>query len=192
MKAHESSTSRIIALRLCNRICPRFAPRLRSKLACDEGATIVEMGFAIGGVAMVLFGIIQLCMALYTYHFITEAAREASRFAMVRGSQCGAVFAQSYCSPYTGLADGADGNDVSGFVNNLGYPFASKLVTSTQWQSPTLDANGYTTWTPCATRCNAPPNLVQVTVSYAYPFNVPFLKPMSFNLHSTSSMVIAQ
>ena len=32
-----------------------------------------------------LFGIIEVSLALYSYNFVTDAAREATRYAIVRG-----------------------------------------------------------------------------------------------------------
>jgi len=141
-----------------------------------------------------LFGIFELSMALYSYHFVSEAAREASRFAMVRGPQCVANFSASYCSPTDGQTSGADGGDISHYVNSLGYPFANKLTTSATWLTPSQDAKGNQIWTGCGTgaACKNPGSLVQVTVSYPFPLNVPFLKTYTINLTSKSSVVVSQ
>ena len=164
------------------------------QLASEEGGSLVEMGFALVGVLSMLFGIFELSMALYSYHFVSEAAREASRFAMVRGSQCAANFSASYCSPTDGQTTGADGGDISHYVNSLGYPFANKLTATTTWLTPSQDAKGNEIWTGCGNGagCKNPGSQVQVTVSYPFPLNVPFLKTYTINLASTSSVVISQ
>lgn len=170
-----------------------FAGRLK-QLAGEEGGSLVEIALASSIVLALLFGIFEVSMALYSYHFISEAAREASRFAMVRGSQCTPNFSSAYCSPTDGQTTGADGGDVSNFVKSLGYPFANKLTTSTTWLTASQDGSGNDTWTSCGNlpSCKTPGNLVQVTVSYPFPLNVPFLKPITINMASKSSMVISQ
>ncbi len=168
--------------------------RLLRQLSGEEGGSLVEMGLASVGILAMLFGIFELSMALYSYHFVSEAAREASRFAMVRGSQCAANFAASYCSPTDAQTDGADGGDVSHYVASLGYPFANKLTTTTTWLSAGQDGKGNEVWTSCGTSssCKNPGNQVQVTVSYPFPLVVPFLKTYTINLASKSSVVISQ
>ena len=125
--------------------------RLPRQLGGEEGGSLVEMALASAGVLAMLFGIFELSMALYSYHFVSEAAREASRFAMVRGSQCAANFTASYCSPTDAQTTGADGGDIAKYVNSLGYPFANKLTTSTTWLSSGQDAKGNEIWTSCGT-----------------------------------------
>ena len=167
---------------------------LLKQLGNEEGGSLVEMGLAFIGIVSMLFGIFELSMALYSYHFVSEAAREASRFAMVRGSQCATIFNASYCSPTDAATTGADEGDISHYVNSLGYPFANKLTTATTWLTSSQDAKGNITWTGCgnAASCKVPGNQVQVTVSYPFPLNVPFLKTYTINLASTSSVVISQ
>ena len=171
-----------------------YARPLLRRLSGEEGSSMVEMALASVGILAMLFGIFELSMALYSYHFVSEAAREASRFAMVRGSQCASNFAASYCSPTDANPDGADGGDVSHYVTSLGYPFANKLTTSSTWLTAGQDAKGNDIWTACGTGkgCNQPGNMVQLTVSYPFPLNVPFLKTYTINLASKSSVVISQ
>ena len=167
---------------------------LSGRLAKDEGASVVEMAVSSVIALAMIFGIFQLSMALYSYHFVAEAAREASRFAMVRGSDCAANFSKSYCSPTAASSNGAQPQDVSAYVNGLGYPFAAKLSSSTTWMVKSQDSNGYDTWTTCSgSGCNHPlDHAVQVVVSYPYPLNIPFLNKITINLASKSSMVISQ
>lgn len=170
----------------------RNSPRDAFGLSLEQGSTIVEMSIALSLFATVLLGVVQTCMMLYSYHFVSDAAREASRWAMVRGSNCTTNVNAGYCSPTDGLSTGADNNDVQAYVNNLGFPFARNLTTTTTW----LTSSGAApiTWSSCGTgsSCKVPGNQVQVTVSYNYPFSVPFWKSTGVSISSTSSMVIAQ
>src|SRR5215471_7622467 len=85
---------------------------LRRLLCRDEGSALVEMGLGMTVFMAFFFGLIQFCYGLYAYNYVGEAAREASRFAMVRGSTCRSdLNSDSFCSPYsanTGTT-GADG-----------------------------------------------------------------------------------
>jgi hypothetical protein len=154
----------------------------------EEGQSLVEMALACMLLLPVLLGIIQLSFALYCYHFSASAAREATRFAIVRGADCANNFSAAYCSPTDGGINGATANDIAQFVSSLGYPFSHSAVTSVQWCT-----NGGGTWTSCSTtQNNGAGNQVQVTVTYSYPLMVPFLKKTTLNMGSVSSMTIVQ
>jgi Flp pilus assembly protein TadG len=156
----------------------------------EEGSSLVEMGLACLILIPMLFGIIQLSMALYCYHYAADAAREATRWAIVRGSTCNTNFNAAYCSPTMANSDGADGTDIAQYVKSLGYPFSGKLTTTTRWcvNSGTIPAS----WACSSTKSNDPANQVSVTVTYAYPLIIPFLKSNTINLGSVSSMTIVQ
>jgi Flp pilus assembly protein TadG len=157
----------------------------------EEGGSLVEMALSCLILIPVLFGIIELSIGLYCYNFAANAAREATRWAIVRGSTCNGIFGKGYCSPTSALGTGADGGDIAQYVSSLGYPFSSSVTTSTKWC-----VNGGAvpaTWTSCSTtQNNSPGNQVQVTVSYSYPLVIPFVPRTSLNLNSVSSMVIVQ
>ena len=155
----------------------------------EEGGSLVEMGIACMILIPVLLGIVELSFALYCFHYAADAAREGSRFAMVRGANCTGNFSKAYCSPTDAQPDGADGNDVAQYVKSLGYPYSGAVTTTTQWCVRT----GKGTWGTCSTtKSNGTGNLVKVTVSYAYPIAIPFFTSKSINLTSTSSMTIVQ
>ena len=159
----------------------------------EEGSSLVEMAVACLALIPIMFGIIQLSIGLYCYHFAADAARAATRWAIVRGSTCNTVFGSGYCSPTSALSNGADGADVAQYVRTLGYPYSTSVTTTTRWciNSATVPA----TWTTCTgtqASHNVPGNQVQVTVTYAYPLVVPFIGKRSINLGSSSSMTIVQ
>jgi Flp pilus assembly protein TadG len=51
----------------------------------EHGDSLVEFSIAISVLLMVVFGVIDCSRALYTYHFVSYAAAEGARYAMVRG-----------------------------------------------------------------------------------------------------------
>lgn len=157
----------------------------------EQGSSLVEMALSCLILIPVLFGIVQLSIGLYCYHYAADAAREATRWAIVRGGNCNTLFGSAYCSPTDGNGSGATSNDIAQYVKKLGYPYSATVTTSTQWCA----AGGTpATWSSCSTKQSdaVVGNQVKVTVSYAYPLIVPFLKTNTINISSTSSMTIVQ
>lgn len=168
-----------------------MAMKLRVAAALgEEGGSLVEMALSCLILIPVLFGIVQLSIGLYCYHYAADAAREATRWAIVRGSNCNVSFGAAYCSPTDANTTGATSNDIAQYVKGLGYPYSGSVTTTTQWC--TNGAAIPATWTCSATQNNQPFNLVQVTVSYSYPLLIPGIKRYAINLGSVSSMTIVQ
>jgi Flp pilus assembly protein TadG len=143
----------------------------------EEGATMVEMALSLIILLTVIFGVIEICLALYSYHYISDAAREGSRFAMVRGSACQ--------SP--GYECNASAAQIQTYVQGLGFPGIdpSAMTVTTAW-SP------YGFSTCISATCNDPGNQVAVTVNYKFPLSIPFIPSSNIAMSSTSSMVISQ
>lgn len=151
----------------------------------DSGAALVELAISAAVIFSMMIGIFEICLALYAYHFTADAAREATRWAMVRGSQCSTYSA--------GLGScNAQGTDITTFVKNLGYPglSASNFTVTSTWYSHTDPPNP--TWTACGSTCNDPGNMVQVVVTYNFPLHIPFWQNGTLAVGSTSQMVISQ
>lgn len=146
----------------------------------DSGVMTVEFAITSTVLMMTVFGIIQACLALYAYNFVSDVARVATRYAVVRGSSC------------TGMSDcGITAAAIQTYVRGEIYPGinASSLTASTTWLS--ASSTQPTTWTACASQCNAPGNAVQVQVTYAVPIFLPYWKKGTINVTSTSQMVIS-
>jgi Flp pilus assembly protein TadG len=153
-------------------------PRRASAKSLERGSGLVEQALVLTVLLAVMFGIIDFGRAMYTYHFVSEAARDATRWASVRGNTC------------VGLTGGcpADPGDVQTYVSNvsgMGLDPA-KITATTSWpiqpySSPT-----------CAGSLKNPGCVVQVKVDYAFQFILPFLPSTGFTMSSTSQMVITQ
>jgi Flp pilus assembly protein TadG len=148
----------------------RFTPMSRHLAARvragDRGATTVELAVSAAVFLFVVFGIIDCSRALYSYHTVSHLAREATRYAIVRGSSC-----TSWAS-----ACPASSTDIQNYVQ-------SKIAL--------LDPNAVkvtTTWIPD----NNPGSLVNVQVEYQFHFLLPFLPTSISTLTSSSQMVISQ
>jgi Flp pilus assembly protein TadG len=175
-----------ISLLLCSRANGRAnlrKNRSRCGICGEEGATLVEFAFASMIFVMILFGVIEVSLAAYSYDFVSEAARDAARYAIVRGASC------KYMPDC-----GATNTNIQTHVQSLNYPGinSSNLTTSTVWYSHAT-APPNMIWTTCgATQCNAIGNAVKVTVSYPFRFNVPFYPGSTINMTNSSMMVISQ
>jgi TadE-like protein len=164
--------------------------RQRTTVLQEEGAAAIEMAIACSILFALLLGVAQMSLLFYAYHFVSDAAREATRFALVRGANCISNVSQAYCSPTDTNSAGADNGDIQAYVRRLGYPYANGLTTTTTWYS----ISG-TTFSSCGTTpsgCNAPGSMVQVTASYGFPLAIPFWKKTSISISSTSAQVIQQ
>ena len=152
----------------------------------ERGSALLEYAFAMVITFVLIFGMIDFALALYSYHFVSEAAREATRFASVRGH---------YCSPDATPCQ-ADAGDIQDFVMGI-VPAGidpNQVTVNPGWQNPNNlpVCNTYQHYPGCA---------VQVEVSYRFNFLFPVnfynLSPVKFganhiNMSSTSEMIISR
>jgi Flp pilus assembly protein TadG len=143
----------------------------------EDGATLVETAISAVLLFTILFGIFEFGIALYSYNVVSESAREATRFAIVRGSTCGLT------TPCPATAA-----NVQSYVRGLSFPGikSTSMTVTTVW--PTTGS----ACTPSASPCNNQGNLVKVTVSYQFPLNIPFVRSRTLTMTSASQMVISQ
>lgn len=187
-------------LRNFRRICGMRTPfRASSPQAglwnCAEevGSTLIETAMVLPVFLLFVFMVIQMGRVVYEYHAVVEAAREASRWAAVRGSQCYSNLAStSFCSSKTGSVQ----SDIKAYVVSLGYPGLTdaNVGVTASWEAASISNNGNgatTTWAACT--CNDPGDMVLVTVTYPLTLPIPMMKiTPTFSLSSTSSMVLSQ
>jgi hypothetical protein len=130
-----------------------------------------------------LFGVMEAGFAVYSFHFISEAAREGTRYAIVRGSLAGTTNCTAP-GPATCIAQSAD---IKTYVKNLGYPGINpgNMTVTPAWSAY---ANGNSC--PATGPCNSPGNLITIQVQYSFPLNVPFIPPKTYAMSSTAAMII--
>lgn len=142
---------------------------------------------------MLMFGVIQVSWAVYSYHLIANAAHEGARYAIVRGSSWGVSCDVSGAagSGWNSSKCTASTADIANYVANRSLPGASIAASNVcvqYFSSVPSSASGF---------CNANtgPNdrndVVQVTVNYPFTLNVIWYSRV-FYISSTSQMVIAQ
>jgi Flp pilus assembly protein TadG len=163
---------------------PSPVPGLR-KLMGEDGNNLIEYALVFMFFMSMVLGIVDFSRALYTYHFLSNVAREATRYASVRGSTCNNDSSCSAATPDTGPA--APGNKVvQDYVATIVPPGidSSKVTVQPNWP---VQANSPTI---CNTTINAPGCTVEVQVSYKFTFVVPFIRNTPLPLSSSSEMII--
>jgi Flp pilus assembly protein TadG len=181
----------------------------------EEGASLVEMALVFAFIVCpILFGIFEFSIALYAYNFVNVAARQATRYASVRGVESCIIAAPAQfpdCnvnpagSSYPTSTSGT--TTLQTYVRNLAYPGinTNNLTVTATWLSKQVN-NGVTTWSNAAPStcggasapytdaygqpCNTPGDAVQVYVTYPISLGIPFWKGASLTLTASSQMVI--
>jgi Flp pilus assembly protein TadG len=173
----------------------------------QRGATTLELAFVLGLILLpMMFGIIDFSRALYSYHWVSYAARAGSRWASVNGATHSASCPGAPTSPPT-PCDALSG-DVLSYVKSTVAPgmggtpptqcaTAGCLTVNATWLNPSSAYGGLaadcTNGGTLAT--NSPGCIVQVQVNYYYGSTLPFIAHLSgttLHLQSTSQMVISQ
>lgn len=163
----------------------------------ESGSSLVE--FAMSALILIgfLVGVIEFGLATYTYHFLSSAAQQGTRFAMVRGytwsenvaTNCSTSAPPNFAMTYDCTAQGTD---IQNYVQSLatgGISPSSVTVNTTSsyvWPGTTPDG----TTTGCST-INSQGCMVKVTVSYSFKF-LPFEQLPALSMSSTSEGVILQ
>lgn len=128
-----------------------------------------------------LFGVMQICLAFYTYQVVNEYAREGTRYAIVHGSNCFLANGTTSCYNDTNA-------ELQTVVQNYGYPgiTASNVVVTAAYNP----APGQTAC--LTTGCKGTGDQVTVTVTYPYTLSVPFIPSKTWTMSSSSTMIISQ
>lgn len=172
------------------------------QLRNERGSTLVESALSIAILLTLVVGIMEASLAVYSYHFISNAAREGVRYAIVRGG----TWSQSpwnggACSSYTDAGCVASQQNIEDYVKSLAFPGINPA-------NLTVTPNSYTAYgtSACAAptdssgaaelnqppSCNAQTDVIEVKVQYNFPFNVPFIPSKTLSMTSTARMVVAQ
>ena len=145
----------------------------------DQGQTLAETAVSLGLLMTMIIGLIEGALIFNAYHYVSYAARQGSRYAMVRGSQC-----TGFTSACPAVA-----SDVTAYVQSISFVGidSTQITVNTTWSAPPTGAACSTT------ACNDPGDQVTVTVSYPLSgFVIPLIPVFSGSMHSSSTLVIAQ
>jgi Flp pilus assembly protein TadG len=190
----------------------RLAAAACKCLLREDGSSLVEMGLSAIVAFMFLFGIIETSYLLYSYNYVSNAARDASRYAAIRGpNSCNDAtvtpFPDCGLKP-TNFSSTTDptNNPLLSYVEGMGYPGLNPSNTSMEvkYMVATKTSAGATTWAYDATcsstsdldasgnACNNVGNMINVKVIHNFPLNIPFWKKMTVPVGSTSQMMISE
>jgi Flp pilus assembly protein TadG len=174
------------------------AQEMRIPKDCTErGSALIEHGFVLIILLLFIFGIIDFGRALFSYHFVANAAREATRYAIVRGASC------SLPDDCPATSAGIQ-SYVQSTATGAGITTANLSVIP-QWSVPNYDAG--TQVITCTQGAgglyNNPGCMVSVQVQYAFKAIFPFFPTStctigrntvqaSICMKSSSEMVISQ
>ena len=146
-----------------------------NRLVNESGTALVETAISASLLMVVLFAVFEFSFAFYSWHFIAEAAKEAVRYASVRG----ACTDPSTGSTTNKLPDCAITSDqLTTMVKGLGYPGINPdNITAVDVTWP----NGN----------SQPRSNVRVDITYKFPIGIPFWQATDLSMHSTAQMVIS-
>lgn len=176
--------------------------RSATSRARKRGSALVEFAVAFIVLMGIFFGIVDFCRAMNAYEFVTFAARQGARWAIVRGSSCytnldittgSSSAAAAWCYPDgTSYNGGAGVADITTYVQSLHPVTIAEHLTVT----PTWPATGTGCPAIAPNSGNAPLNSpgcpVQVTVQYNYAFGLTSLFHKTITLTAHSQLVISQ
>jgi Flp pilus assembly protein TadG len=152
----------------------------------ETGSELVETALSIPILFAVIFGIIYFSFALYADHFVANVAKEAARYAAVRGS----TWSGASCQSSSTFDCTATGSDITNFVTAQMPPGLSstKLSVSASWPGTT------NTGATCDTLNgnNSPNCQVIIQVSYQFTFPFPFVNQGVLPFSSNAAMTIVE
>lgn len=160
--------------------------RTSRKIIQDEsGSILIETAFSLVLLLTGVFGMVYFAVALYTYQFVTYAAQQGTRYAIVRGAHWGS----NSCTSTTTLNCNATAANITSYVRSLAPPAITAGITMVSPTWPGQAVNGATAG--CST-ANNQGCLVKVQVSYSFSFIVPFLPTSAVNFTGTSQEAIQE
>lgn len=164
----------------------------------ETGAALVEYAFVAIFFLTLIFSISGFGHALFAYHHINEVAKEATRYAAVRGLNCSGDGSCVASNSASGTAGPTTQADVQAYVLSITPPSIdpAQIVTTATWPGPsspplcfhdvTLPGGAVAKKVPD----NSPGCTAQVQVQYTYTFLFPLIRSTSVGMSSTSEMVI--
>jgi len=146
----------------------RLRRRGRLLLGNEDGAELVEFAIAAHVLLALMFGLMVVCIALYTQQMLSEVAREGTRYGIVHGSTC-VTPSSAVCTATAAQVQAA------AVTENWPNPGGTVTVVATF-----PDGN------------QAPGSRVKVVASSTLPFRIPFVSTSALSESSSSVMYIVQ
>jgi Flp pilus assembly protein TadG len=147
----------------------------------EAGSTLIEFALCAVVLFTIMFGIMAFSMVMYCSLMTSQAARQAARYASVRGNSW-----TTDCTAPGSANCIAQKDDIQALAQKVVAVNSKNLKVDTTWLSSSGVACG------TADSCKAPGNLVKVTATYSYSAIFPLVPTQSYSMSSTAQMVIAQ
>ncbi|SDF83269.1 TadE/TadG family type IV pilus assembly protein [Terriglobus roseus] len=166
----------------------RHVKHLRAgEVLCEEtGSTLLETSLCLSLVLLVILGIMECSLAVYTEHYVEWAASAGARYATVRGS----TYSGTMCATSNSNYCEAGASDIQNYIRTNVAPgiSASNISVTASWPG-TSGASG-----ACDTAqgSNSPGCMVTVTVSYPFTFMLPAPLNKGITLSASRSTIISQ
>jgi len=176
-----------------------------SRRRAERGASLVEYAFVVILFLSLIFGISGFGHALFIYHHLNNAAKEATRYAAVRGLNCGSDSSCTATNSASGISGPTTVADVQAYVRSI----TPSSIDSSQLTILPCGVSGTVCSPPitgAADACNTAATAnqrgctAQVQVAYAYNFIFPLIPAVTtitspctqpgFCMSSTSDMII--
>jgi Flp pilus assembly protein TadG len=154
-------------------------PRVRA-VRDDEGSVLAEFSIGVLVLMILILSVADFGRMLYSYQFVSGAARQATRWASVRGSSCTTF---STACP-------ASATDIQNYVRSLapgGIDPARITVTAKCGTPGNPPPTG-----GCTSPDNDPGKAVNIRVQYSFSFVYGFVGTAQTTLSSSSQLVISQ
>jgi Flp pilus assembly protein TadG len=146
-----------------------FALRAKRLSRGEEGSSLIEMAVSFTAVFTLFFCFMEICLAFFSEHMISESARDGARYAMVHGASC---------TTSSGSSCTANASAVNTYVSGISWPNIAGGTISPSTTYPDGD--------------EAVGHHVQVQVTYTFNVTMPFVPRKTFTLTSTSKETILQ
>lgn len=142
----------------------------------EDGGSLIEFALVLTAMMTFVMVVMQLCIAFYSYGMITECAREATRWAVTRGSTCQTSSLTSCTTTTTAI---------SNYAKSLGYPNIGGGTMNVTTTFPDTYNSIANCETPSVCR-------VLVTITYTVPIKLPLVPKNAISLSTSSKMYFVQ
>lgn len=165
----------------------------------EAGSALTEFAIASLIILTVMFGIIELGRCLYSYHWVSSAARLGTRYAMVRGACTIGANGCTTCSSGT-LPCEAYASDVESYIQNQAIMIDTSTIGTTCDGSNNNKLNVCSVCYVAGVASGPPPcgagKWVQVKVQYNFSFIIPLISSLvpggSWTMTGYSERVVVQ
>lgn len=150
----------------------------------ESGATLVEFAISLILFMVLILGVVEFSVAIYSYHFVSYSAQQAARYAIVRGSRW-----KTACASANSYDCDASAADIQDYVRGIAAPLINPnaITVSTSW--PGTTPSGSTTG---CTPANKGGCVVDIKVTYPFSFSVPLVPSKALQFSANSQMVIQE